>query len=78
MVFYSPASTPSAIAEQQHGSVLAAAATAPRATGPCGGGLAGGCVNTVGDAHKYPHYQASMHPFCGFSAGAEGYGKSVI
>jgi len=65
-------------AGQRHGSVFAAAATAPRTKGLFGGGVAGGCGNTTGDAHKFQHCQVSMHPFYGLSVGAEGYGQSVI
>jgi hypothetical protein len=72
IVSNSPASMLSAIAEQKHGSALAAAATAPRAKGLYGGGVAGGCGNAVGDANKCPHFQVSMRPFCELSVGAEG------
>jgi hypothetical protein len=39
--------------------------------------VAGGCSNTVGDAHKYQHCQVSIHPFCGLGFETEGYGQSV-
>jgi hypothetical protein len=63
---------------QQDGALTAAAATAPLTEGLCGGGAAGGCGNAVGDVHKCPHCQVSMHPFCGLRFGAEGFGQPVI
>ena len=63
-------------AEPQQGGALTAA-TAPRTEGLCGGGVAGGCGNAVGDVHQCPHCQVSMHPFCGLGVGDEGFGQPV-
>ena len=65
-------------AEPQQDGALTAAATAPLTEGLCGGGAAGGCGNAVGDVHKCPHCQVSMHPFCGLGVGDEGFGQPVI